>query len=155
MWSEFEGKVGEGMRSIPFGYRIENGEAKIDENNASQVKALFDAYISGLTLKEAAERAGIPGYHTSIGRILKNQRYLGDDYYPALIDEETFHTAQKLRQEKAEKLGRIHDYEKSSEPAKPKKMTFTLGKVTEKYTDPYEQAEYVYSLIETEVEDEE
>lgn len=155
MRSEFEGKVGERVRSIPFGYKIENGEAKIDENSAAQVKALFDAYISGLTLKEAAEKAGIPGYHTSIGRILKNQRYLGDDYYPALIDEETFHTAQKLRQEKAAKLGRIRDYSEPSEPVKPKKMAFTLGKVTQKYTDPYEQAEYAYSLIETEVENEE
>ena len=141
------------MRRAPLGYRIENGEAKIDEAGAAQVRALFAAYISGLALKNAAEKAGITGYHSSIGRILKNRRYLGDDYYPPLIDEATFEKAQQLRLEKAKSLGRIYEYSDTSETMEQKKITFKLDKVPHKFKDPYEQAVFAYGLIETEEED--
>ncbi len=141
------------MRRAPLGYRIENGEAKIDEVGAAQVRALFAAYISGLALKNAAEKAGITGYHSSIGRILKNRRYLGDDYYPPLIDEATFEKAQRLRLEKAKSLGRIYEYSDTSETMEQKKITFKLDKVPQKFKDPYEQAVFAYGLIETEEED--
>ena len=153
MWLELERKVGEKMRQIPLGYRIEHGQAKIDEAGAAQVRTLFAAYIDGNTLYDAAEKAGISGSHSSIGRILKNKRYLGDDYYPALIDKETFEQAQEIRLERAEKLGRNYDYTDSSEPVKQENITFTLRQIPQKYEDPYEQAVFAYSLIETEKKD--
>ena len=97
------------MRHLPLGYRIENGEAKIDEKTADQVRNLFTFYNDGLSLRDAADKVGLTGFHSSIGRILKNEKYLGDDYYPALIDRETFEKTQMLRYEKAKSLGRIHD----------------------------------------------
>ena len=139
------------MRQVLLGYRIENGEAKIDEAGATKVRSLFEAYNNGVALNEAAKRARLTGYHSSIGRILKNKRYLGDDYYPAIIDGETFEKAQQLRMKKAKSLGRIRDYtECASELIKKKTSTFKLGKVTRKFKDPYEQAAYAYSLIEME-----
>lgn len=141
------------MRQIPLGYRIEHGQAKIDEAGAARVRTLFAAYIDGNTLHDAAEKAGISGFHSSIGRILKNKRYLGDDYYPALIDKESFDQAQEVRLQRAEKLGRNYDYVDPHEQTKQTDVTFTLGKIPQKYEDPYAQAEYTYSLIETEKKD--
>ena len=36
------------MRHIPYGYRIENGRAAIDETQAATVRELFQNYISGI-----------------------------------------------------------------------------------------------------------
>lgn len=138
------------MRHLPLGYRIENGEAKIDERTADQVRNLFAFYNEGFSLRDAADKVGLTGFHSSIGRILKNEKYLGDDYYPALIDRETFEKTQMLRYEKAKSLGRLHDYSEVESSPKLGKVTFKLGAVPQKYDDPYEQAAFAYSLIETE-----
>lgn len=39
---------------IPYGYRIENGVAVIDERQAERVCTLFSGYLSGLGLVPAA-----------------------------------------------------------------------------------------------------
>lgn len=142
------------MRKAPIGYKIENGKAVIDEAAAAQVRMLFEAYNSGMSLKEAADKAGLEGYHSSIGRILKNTRYLGDDYYPALIDRDTFEKSQLIRYEKAKSLGRVYDYSDQNQGSPERKpVRFKLGKIPDRYKDPYEQAAFVYGLIETEEAD--
>ena len=71
-------------------FRSENGRAVIDEEQAATVREFFQNYISGMALMPAAEKAGLKLYHGSAGRMLRNKKYLGDDYYPAIIDKETF-----------------------------------------------------------------
>ena len=97
------------MSHTPFGYRIENGKAVIDIEAAKQIKTLFDSYLSGDSLATAAKKAGITAFHAGIGRMLRNARYLGDDYYPAIIDPNTFTAAEAERIRRAEKLGRIYE----------------------------------------------
>ena len=46
------------MSHIPYGYRIENGKAVIDEKAAEQVRTLFNAYLSGDSMHTAAGKAG-------------------------------------------------------------------------------------------------
>ncbi len=48
------------MGHTPYGYRIEDGKAVVDEKTSEQVKELFSGYLAGLSLKEAAKKAGIP-----------------------------------------------------------------------------------------------
>ena len=67
MRTENKGKVGEKMRQVLLGYRIENGEAKIEEAGANKVRSLFEAYNDGLSIKNAAEKARISGYPTCKG----------------------------------------------------------------------------------------
>ena len=47
-------------------------------------------------------------------RMLQNKHYLGDEFYPPIIDEETFEKARVEKQRRAEKLGRI--WEPKDEP---------------------------------------
>lgn len=136
------------MSHTPYGYVIRDGSAYIDEEQAEKVKKLFAGYISGLALQPAAEKAGLYLYHESVGRMLRNKRYLGDGYYPPIIDIETFNKAEEIRISRATSLGRI---KKLDAPLKPKgAMSFTMPKVPIKYSDPFRQAEYAYSMIETE-----
>ena len=136
------------MSHTPFGYRIENGKAEIDEKAAEQVKALFCSYLSGDSLAMAAKKADIKSFHAGVGRMLQNKRYLGDEYYPAIIDPDTFAAAEAERIRRAEKLGRIRKPEVKREVVYP--STFRTIEGTERFDDPFQQAEYVYSLIESE-----
>ena len=139
------------MSHIPYGYRVENGLAVIDEQAAEQVRALFEAYLSGDSMNTAAGKAGIKSFHAEIGRILTNARYLGDGYYPAIIDPDTFTAAGAERARRAEKLGRVWEPKEEKEAVYP--TAFRLREGTERFDDPFEQAAYAYSLIETEVEE--
>ena len=134
---------------IPYGYRIENGVAVIDEGQAEQVRTLFSGYLSGLALVPAAEAAGLTLFHSGAKRILQNEHYLGDDFYPAIIDSETFEKARVEKRKRAEKLGRI--WEPKDETVRDYPVKFKSKPLVQKYEDPYKQAEYAYSLIESEV----
>ncbi len=85
------------MSHTPLGYLIKNGKAVIDIEAAKQIKTLFESYLSGDSLATAANKADIKAFHAGIGRMLRNMRYLGDDYYPAIIDPDTFTAAEAAR----------------------------------------------------------
>lgn len=107
------------QRHMPLGYRIENGKAVIVPDAAAIVKQVFHDYISGistyriakeLTKKGVLNASHKPSWnHGSIGKILENRKYLGDGFYPPMIDNEIFERVQKRRMEKQVQLGRtIH-----------------------------------------------
>ena len=146
---EPEGKDGEMMSHIPFGYTIQNGRAVVNEKEAIKIKELFEAYLSGLSLTEAAKKAGIKRYHTSIARMLADKRYVEDKFYPPIISRDTFEKAQLERRRRAEALGRIHEH-KGNEKKCPS-FRFHALKPDNLYDDPFQQAEYAYSLIKSEV----
>jgi len=136
------------MGHTPYGYRIENGKAIIDEQAAEQIKTLFQSYLTGDSLAMAAKKAAIKSFHAGVGRMLQNKRYLGDEYYPAIIDPDTFAAAEAERIRRAEKLGRIREPEVKREVVYP--STFRIIEGIERFDDPFQQAEYAYSLIESE-----
>jgi len=144
-----ERKAGEEMSHTPFGYRIENGKAVIDKDAAEQIKTLFHSYLSGDSLATAAKKSGITAFHAGIGRMLRNTRYLGDEYYPEIIDLDTFTAAAAERIRRAEELGRIYELKEVKEVVYP--TVFRMNERIEEFDDPFGQAEYAYSLIETEV----
>ena len=137
------------MVHTPYGYIIKNGIAVIDDRSANQVKELFRAYLSGLSLADAAKRAGIKRCHSSIAKMLTCRRYLGDAFYPPIIDEDTFKQTEAKKIKRARMLGRIR------EQVEPKnslvRMCFSALSPETLYEDPFTQAEYAYSLIESEV----
>lgn len=141
------------MSHTPFGYRIENGKAVIDKDAAEQIKTLFHSYLSGDSLSTAAKKAGITAFHAGIGRMLRNTRYLGDEYYPAIIGSTIFEAAEAERIRRTEELGRVFEPKEEKEVIYPTAFRFSEG--TEEFDDPFQQAEYAYSLIETEVQDNE
>ena len=81
------------MGHTPFGYKIQNGRAVIDEDAAVKIRLLYANYLSGMSLVKAAQEAGIETYHGTAKRIIQNSHYPGDDFYPALIDRQTYERA--------------------------------------------------------------
>ena len=137
------------MGHTPFGYRIENGVAVIDEDAAGKLRTLYANYLDGMSLKNAANEAGIETYHASAKRLLMTEHYLGDVFYPAIIDKETFDQVQEERIKRAAALGRLDRKSTRKPPKIP--MQFSIGAIMEHYDNPATQAEYVYGLLKGEV----
>lgn len=135
------------MTHTPYGYKIINAQAVIDEPIAEKVRQLFAEYLESGSMRAAAMKVGIDKTHSVIGRLLRNKVYLGTDYYPQIVDEEIFEKVQELRDSNARSQNRIREFEI---PAEIELKDYRLGKVEEKNSDPYKQAEYAYSMIEEE-----
>lgn len=133
----------------PYGYEIVDGRAVVDKNKQKQIRQLYQNYINGMSLTKAAEEADIHIPHGMVARLLTNQHYLGDSFYPQIIDKNTFDKAVEERRCRAEKLGRLNLKKPVEQKAVP--TAFTLGKIEEYFEEPARQAEYLYSLIQEEV----
>ena len=138
------------MGHTPFGYKIEGGKAVIDEVAAGQIRKLYENYLSGLSLENVAQEAGIKTYHGTVKKLLSNRHYLGDAFYPAIIDEDTFTKAALEGDRRSEKLGRNNRVQAPKVKKAPTRFTF-IESIAIQGVTPAEQAEYLYSLIESEV----
>ena len=126
-----------------YGYKIINGKAVIDEQEAGVIVSIFNGYLSGLSMKAAAVNTGVPMQHSSVKRILTQDIYIGTDYYPAIISRETFAKANGRRLHRAN----LHSHEKRY-TAPPIHKAFNLAEAEIRFNEPAQQAEYIYSLIE-------
>ena len=138
-----------GRGHTPFGYRIENGKAVVCEEEAAQIRKLYERYLNGLSLVATAADAGLTMKHTSVKCIMQNPHLLGDDFYPAIIDQETYDAFEAERKRREKALGRDKRAKRPIE-ARPAPTSFRMREALSVNDDPYKQAEYIYSLIESE-----
>lgn len=90
-------------RFIPYGYTIKDGRTVIEHSEADIIRYIFDEYIKGASLKDLAEdltQRKVPYTEKTdvwdkarIARIIDNAKYLGDEEYDPIIDEDTFEYA--------------------------------------------------------------
>lgn len=81
-------------------------------------------------------------------RLMETTHYLGDSFYPAIIDKDTYQKAQEERKSRATALGRNNKKTQMRKLQIPTR--FHMGEVAALYDNPVKQAEYLYSLIESE-----
>ena len=105
------------QRHTPIGFRMRNGKIYVEEEKAKVVRKVFADYLSGISTYAIAKELTAKGFpnannkpswnHGSVGKILENIKYLGDEMYPQMIETETFEQVQNRRQEQRKKLGRV------------------------------------------------
>ena len=134
------------MGHTPYGYKIVNGMAVIDEIEGAAVRKLYEGYLSGLGLQAAADEAGIPVNHCQAKRMMLNKKYLGTDYYPALVSEDIMEQVKAELTRRAGKLGRVFEPKAQDLPIVPTRFQF--GKEEMSFDNPFLQAQYMYELIE-------
>lgn len=98
-------------RVIPFGYCMRNGEITTEPKEVYAVATIFSEYLNGSSLKQIAKlmesekiRYTKDSEHWNknmVKRIIENEKYLGTDKYPQIIDEDTFRIANENRVKKA------------------------------------------------------
>lgn len=81
--------------------------------------------------------------------MITNRHYIGDEVYPPIIDADSFEKAQAELAARAKKLGRTNKAGRKREIKIP--LSFSLKAVKKHYDDPFTQAEYLYTLIKSEV----
>ena len=88
-------------RNIPLGYTMQKGEIIAEPTESKAIRYIFKLYLDGRSMSEIARQMSINqiSYNgitfdwnkNMVKRILENEKYLGKDGYPALIDSETFY----------------------------------------------------------------
>ena len=138
---------------------LENAKNCADENPGYSVfdvnganiytpnTAAFSPYLVRVSITDLNIRKG-PG--TNYGKTGKYTGKPGRTYYPAIIDKETFDKAEEIRMKRAKALGRVWELEGKKDILFP--TSFTIPAVKKISDDPFEQAAYAYSLIESEVD---
>ncbi|MFI3326646.1 MAG: recombinase family protein [Clostridia bacterium] len=93
-------------RTIPYGYKIENGSVKIEPSEKDTVIGIYEMYINGnsylqiannLTLKKVRYIKEKSCWNKNmVARILQNNIYLGTEKYLKIIDESLFLEVQSV-----------------------------------------------------------
>ena len=138
-----------GRGHIPFGYRIENGTAVIMPDEAEKIRHIYAWYLLGQSYLNAAKNAGLTMNASSVKWLLQNKHYIGDEFYPAIIDKKTFNAAEIERLHRMKIMGRTNIMKPVTEDNKVV-TRFSMRPIMKKFKNPYEQAAYIYSLIESE-----
>lgn len=97
-------------RNIPFGYQYENGSVTVELTELEILQRIVQDYLKGLSLLKIAEllnaeqieyQPGVIGWNKArIKHILEDERYLGENGYPAVIDTDTFAAVQLKKNRK-------------------------------------------------------
>lgn len=105
------------QRHMPIGYRMQDGKVYLEETKAQIVRKVFLDYLSGMSTHAIAKALTADGVmnannklswnHCSVGKILENVKYLGDEMHPQMIETEIFERVQNYREEQRRKLGRV------------------------------------------------
>ena len=97
-------------RNILFGYHYKNGVIAIHPDESETVKRIFNSYLGGDSLLTIAEKLngekieympGVIGWNKArLKRLIEDERYIGSNTYPALINEKIHNDLQKTRAER-------------------------------------------------------
>ena len=96
-------------RTLPYGYQCCNGITVLHPQESEVVKRICKAYLNGQSLltiatwlneEEIEYMPGVIGWNKArLKRIIEDERYMGKETYPAILDEEA-HTAMQQIKEK-------------------------------------------------------
>lgn len=99
------------LRTILYGYKIENGKTIVCDDEAKIVKMVFSLYKEGKTLNSIAtlltERKVVYFQDNSkwnkntINRMIENEKYTGNEIYPAIISKDEFGAVSKVKNVKS------------------------------------------------------
>lgn len=106
-------------RVIPFGYCMKNGEITAEPKEVYAVSTIFSEYLKGGSLLQIAKlmesekiryTAESEKWNKNmVKRIIENEKYLGNDKYPQIINENIFKQANEKQVRKAAALNLICD----------------------------------------------
>lgn len=97
-------------RTVPYGYKYENGIIVLHPQEREKVKWICSEYLNGCSLLDIATTLneqkveyveGVTGWNKSrLKRIIEDRRYLGTEPYPPILTEETHNAMQQVKDER-------------------------------------------------------
>lgn len=93
---------------MPMGYTLVDGKIEIHEESRLIVEQIFREYAAGKSTNSIANKLreadgddtqnSRKWVHAAVGRVLENEKYLGTEQYPQIIDKELFGRVQERRE---------------------------------------------------------
>ena len=131
---------------MPYGYRIVNGMAEPDPGEHEKLLRFYEHYLEGWSLEMCRSSIGIDWSIRGLRDILDNPVYMGTDYYPPLIDGETWNAAKEAAERRGAHLVGKRNC-KTRQPV-PIHTRFTMASDAEEPVgDPVECAAAMYARI--------
>ena len=122
--------------TAPYGYRLEDGQLKIEETEAAVVRRIFEMRLSGMGQVAITQELNRQGIHPRDGKpwtvyrvryILSNERYIGDSLFQKkYIADPLSHKSVRNHRERDQYY--IHDTMRGSSAGKPFKKYKNLFK---------------------------
>lgn len=94
-------------RTLPYGYCCVDGKITVHSSEAEIVAEIYKDYLDGKSLLAIAEHLNnrkieympsVIGWNKArLKRILEDERYIGNEQYPSLIDEETHNAVMSVK----------------------------------------------------------
>ncbi len=94
-----------------YGYRFIDGMLQADKEQSRLVQEIFKVYNSGVPvsrLKNYIE--GLEINRVKLSDILSDKRYLGNEIFPQIIDQELFEAVQQRKKERLKAIGKEQPY---------------------------------------------
>lgn len=98
------------IRNLPYGYQYVDGAIVVQHQEQRILHVICETYLKGESLLGIAKilneqgveyMPGVVGWNKArLKRILEDERYLGGDRYPAILDEEQYNALQAVKNER-------------------------------------------------------
>ena len=97
-------------RRLPYGYRFDGTTIIIDDIEGKVVKEIYELFCEGVYITKIKNY--IKNFYMSrhkVKRILEDDVYTGKNDLPPIIDEDLFETAQKIKNQRLNEIGKNQD----------------------------------------------
>ena len=94
-------------RRLPYGYRFDGTTIIIDDIEGKVVKEIYELFCEGVYITKIKNY--IKNFEMSrhkVKRILEDEVYIGINNLPPIIDEDLFETAQKIKNQRLDEIGK-------------------------------------------------
>ena len=94
-----------------YGYQFIDGMLQADEKQSRMVQEIFEVYNSGVPVSRLKDHIeGLEINRVRLSDMLSDKRYLGNEVFPKIIDQELFEAVQKRKEERRKAIGKEQPY---------------------------------------------
>ena len=94
-----------------YGYQFIDGMLQADEKQSRIVQEIFKVYNSGIPVSRLKDHIeGLEINRVRLSDMLSDRRYLGNENFPQIIDQELFEAIQQRKKERRKAIGKEQSY---------------------------------------------
>lgn len=94
-----------------YGYQFIDGMLQTDEEQSRMVQEIFRVYNSGVPVTRLKDHIeGLEINRVRLSDMLSDRRYLGNENFPQIIDQELFESVQQRKKERRKAIGKEQPY---------------------------------------------
>ena len=100
-----------GKKVTVYGYQFKDGILQADKEQSRMVQEIFKVYNSDVPVSRLKDHIeGLEINRVKLNDILSDKRYLGNENFPQIIDQELFEAVQQRKKERLKAIGKEQPY---------------------------------------------